>query len=184
MESLGSFILNTKKKFLTFSYKKKSITLQDVIVKPNSLTPENILDITRVALPESKKAIQYLQREVEKITTNKNEEVARLKDHNKKLLMQIRKLKKDKKSLENKVQQLVEKMNIDLVKATTQEEYKKVAKDTNFDVVVQTKNIINEGPVTCSLTSSPKENQIQTKKVSYRHLNHGRRQLNQDMYSE
>ena len=78
MESLGSFILNTKKNFLTFSYKKKSIMLQDVTVKPNSLTPEDILDITTVVLPESKKAIQYLQREVDEITTNKNEEVARL----------------------------------------------------------------------------------------------------------
>jgi hypothetical protein len=30
METLGSFILNTKNKFLTFSYKKKKITLQDI----------------------------------------------------------------------------------------------------------------------------------------------------------
>ena len=77
--------------------------LQDLTVKSNSLTPEDILDITRVVLPESKKEIQYLQREVEKIKTNKNEEVARLKDHNDKLLTQIKKLKKDKNSLENKV---------------------------------------------------------------------------------
>ena len=78
------------------------------MVKPKSPTPEDILDITRVVLLESKKEIQYLQREVDKITTNKNEKVARLKDHNDKLLTQIKKLKKDKNSLENKVQQLVE----------------------------------------------------------------------------
>ena len=61
-----------------------------------------------------------MQREVDEITTNNNEEVSRLKDHNNKLLTQIKKLKKDKKSLENKVQQLVQKMNIDPVKVTTQ----------------------------------------------------------------
>ena len=49
-----------------------------------------------------------MQREVNKITTNKNEKVARLKDHNEKLLTQVKKLKKDKYSLENKVQELVE----------------------------------------------------------------------------
>lgn len=111
-----------------------------------------------------------MQKEIDKITTNKNEEVARLKDHNEKLLTQIKKLKKDKKSLENKVQQLVkkessklsnvevrveEKMNIDPVKVTTQETNKQVAEDTNFDVVIQTMNILSEGSVTNSITSSP-----------------------------
>ena len=81
--------------------------LQDVTVKPNSLTPEDKLDITRVVLPESKKTIQYFQREVDEITTNKNEKFSRLKDHNDKLLTQIKKLKKDKKSLENNMQQLI-----------------------------------------------------------------------------
>ena len=42
METLGSFILNTKKKFLTFSYKKKKITLQDFTLKPNSITPKDV----------------------------------------------------------------------------------------------------------------------------------------------
>ena len=48
MESLGSFVLYTKKKFLTFSYKKKKITLQDVNLKPNSVTPEDIQEISKV----------------------------------------------------------------------------------------------------------------------------------------
>jgi hypothetical protein len=30
METLWTFILNSKKNFLTFSYKKKKITLQDI----------------------------------------------------------------------------------------------------------------------------------------------------------
>ena len=41
METLGPSILNTKN-FLTFSYKKKKITLQYVTWKPNSVTLEDI----------------------------------------------------------------------------------------------------------------------------------------------
>lgn len=56
MATLGSFILNTKK-FLTFSYKKKKKKLlQDVTVKPNSLIPEDILDISKVIFQNSKKS--------------------------------------------------------------------------------------------------------------------------------
>ena len=95
METLGSVILNTKKKFLTFSYKKKKITLQNVNLKPNSVTPEDIQEISKVIIQESKKAIQNMQKEIDKITTNKNEEVVCPKYHNEKLLMQIKKLKKD-----------------------------------------------------------------------------------------
>ena len=70
---------------------------------------EDIQEISKVIFQEGKKAIQNMQKEIDKITTNKNEEVDRLKDHNNKLLTQIKTLKIDKKSLENKVQQLVEK---------------------------------------------------------------------------
>jgi hypothetical protein len=38
IETLGTFILNMKKKFLSFSYKKKKITLQDVTMKSNSIS--------------------------------------------------------------------------------------------------------------------------------------------------
>jgi len=48
METLGSFILNMKMKFLMFSYKKKKITFQDVTLKPNSVTPDDIQDISKV----------------------------------------------------------------------------------------------------------------------------------------
>ena len=77
METLGSFILNAKNKFLTFSYKKKKITLQDVNLKPNSMTPEEIQEISKLIFEEGKKVIQNMQKEIDKITTNKNEEVAR-----------------------------------------------------------------------------------------------------------
>ena len=72
METLGSLILNTKNKFLTFSYKKKKITLQDVNLKLNSVMLEDIQEISKVILQESKKAIQNMQKEIDKLTTNKN----------------------------------------------------------------------------------------------------------------
>ena len=64
---------------MTFSYKKKKITLQDVTVKPNSVTPEDIQDISKVIFQEGKKVLQNMQNEIEKITIDKNEEVSRLK---------------------------------------------------------------------------------------------------------
>ena len=73
METLGSVILNMKKKILTFSYKKKKITLQDINLKPNSVTPEDIQEILKVIFQEGKKVIQNMQKEIDKITTNKNE---------------------------------------------------------------------------------------------------------------
>ena len=108
--------------------------------------------------------------------------------------------------LESKVQQLVENKasNVEIrveeketgtnaVNVITQEEDKQVAKDANLDVVVPAMNISSESYVTSSITSSPKENQnittqlrmeSQTKKVPYRHPNHGSRQLDQAMSSE
>jgi hypothetical protein len=47
MEALGSFILNTKKKFLTFSYKKKKITLQDSTLESDPVTSEDFKDISK-----------------------------------------------------------------------------------------------------------------------------------------
>ena len=115
--------------------------------------------------------IQNIQREVDKITAEKNEEVLWLKNHREKLPTQIKKLKKDKKLFENKVQQLVEnkalnvevqveekKIDTNAVNVTTKEEDKQVEKNTNLDVVVQTMNIPCEGSVTNSTTSLQEEN--------------------------
>ena len=113
------------------------------------MIPEDIQEISKVISQEGKKVIQNMQKEVEKFTTNKNEEVSFLKEHNEKLLTQIKKMKKDTKSLENKVQQLVknesskpsnvevqveEKTDTNPVNITIQEENKQVTKNTNFDV--------------------------------------------------
>lgn len=76
-----------------------------------------------------------MQKEVENIIVEKNEEGTYLKDHNKKLLTQIKKLEDDNNSLKNKFEELIAKeasnysdvavkekvMNIDLVNITIQE---------------------------------------------------------------
>ena len=75
--------------------------------------------------------------------------------------------------------------------ATTQEEDKKVAENTNLDVVVQMMNVPCEGSISNSTTSSPKENRkvatllirnSQIKKSPYRHPNRRSRQLDQATY--
>ena len=141
---------------------------------------------------EGKKVLQNMQKEIDKINVDKNEEVSRFKNHSEKLLSQIKKLKKDKKSLENKVQQLIEKeasnvgiqvddktTNTDRVNMTTQED-KSVKETTHVDVAVQTMNIPSECSITNLITSSPEENL----KTLYRHPNHKIRQLNQATYQD
>ena len=71
METVGFVILNTMKKFLTFSSKKKNLTLQDVTVKPNSVTLEDISDISNVISQEGKKVLQNMQNEIDKIIVDK-----------------------------------------------------------------------------------------------------------------
>ena len=113
------------------------------------------------------------------------------------MLTQIKILKKDKKSLENQVQQLIKKeasnvgiqvddktTHTDSMNVTTQEEDKQVEENTRLNVAVQTMDIPSECFITNSTTSSPEENikigtcpvrKNQTKKVPYRHLNHENR---------
>ena len=45
-KSLGTFILNMEKKFVTFPYKEKLITLQDTTSKTDSVTLEDFNDIS------------------------------------------------------------------------------------------------------------------------------------------
>ena len=128
-------------------------------LKPHSVMPEDLEEISKVNFQEGKKAIQNMQREVGKITTDKNEEVSRVKDHSEKLLAQIKKLKKDKKSLENKVQQLIEKeasnvgiqvdektTNTNRVNITTQEEDKLVEVKMYSEVGVPAAKDSSEDP--------------------------------------
>jgi hypothetical protein len=70
-KSLGTFILNMEKKFVTFPYKEKLITLQDTTSKPDSVTPEDFNDISEVILHENKKAMQRMQKEFDEVIKNK-----------------------------------------------------------------------------------------------------------------
>ena len=60
METLGSVILNMKKKFLTFSYKKKQLTLKDVSMKSDSedVSFEYFKDILKMISQDDKKSRQ------------------------------------------------------------------------------------------------------------------------------
>ena len=153
-----------------------------------------------------------MQREIDKITTDKNEEFSWLKDHSEKILTQIKKLKKDKKSLENKVQQLNEKeasnvgiqvdektTKIDPVSNTTQGKDKLVevkmysvvavptTKDSCEDLDINHSTSITKGNQVLQInqendTNNIRENQIT--RIPYQHPNHKSRQLNQAMYLE
>jgi len=72
-----------------------------------------------------------MQKEVEKIIVGKKEEVNRLKENSEKSLTQIKKLKKDMKSLEKKVQQFIEK---------------ETTKPSNVEIQVQVQEI-NTDPI-------------------------------------
>ncbi len=52
-----------------------------------------------------------MQNEIDKITVDRNEEALRLKNHREKLLTQIKKLKNDKKSLKDKLEQLTQEVS-------------------------------------------------------------------------
>jgi hypothetical protein len=92
-KSLGTFILNMEKKFVTFPYKEKMITLQDTTSELDFVTLEDFNDISEMILQENKKAMQRMQKEFDEVIKDKSEEISRLKEHSKKLLTQIKKSK-------------------------------------------------------------------------------------------
>ena len=74
MDKMGTIILNMKKKFLTIRYKKKKITLQDFSILSDSKAPssEDFKDISKMILQDNQKSVQKMQKEAEKIITNKD----------------------------------------------------------------------------------------------------------------
>jgi hypothetical protein len=54
-KSLATFILNIEKKFVTFPYKKKMMTLQDITMRSKSITPSSkyFKHISKVVLPDN-----------------------------------------------------------------------------------------------------------------------------------
>jgi hypothetical protein len=105
-KNLGTFILNMEKKFVTFPYKKKMMTLQDPTMRSKSIIPssKDFKDISKVILQENQKSISRMQKEFDEVIMEKNEEISRLKDHSQKLLTQIKK-SKDRKQCVQKLEQ-------------------------------------------------------------------------------
>jgi chromosome segregation ATPase len=89
-----------EKKFVTFPHKEKMITLQDTTSEPDSVTPEDFNDISKVILQENQKSISRMQNEFDEVIKDKNKEISRLKEHSQKLLNQIKKSKNSKQCIQ------------------------------------------------------------------------------------
>jgi hypothetical protein len=145
VDTLGTFIFNTRRKFLTFSYKKKKFTLQDATMKSISEAPssEDLKDISEVILPDNQKSIQKLQdrqEECDKIIIEKDEEISRLRNHNQKLLAKIMKSKEKKwcfQKFEQENQGLKEKL-------TEKEEESSCLRNLNQKLLEQIKSLKDE----------------------------------------
>jgi hypothetical protein len=143
-KSLGTFMLNMEKKFVTFPYKEKMITLQDTTSTPDSVTPEDFNNISEVILQENQKAMQGTKKELDEVITKKNEEIARLKNHNKKLLTQINKAKVTKqygKKLEQEKENLEKEFKKKLLE---KEEENPRLKNLNQELLEQIKKLKEE----------------------------------------
>jgi hypothetical protein len=113
LEMLGSLILNLEKNFLMYSYKKKKVKLHDVLVKSDSISTSKDLDqISKILLSDKQQSILEIQKECEKIVIDKDAEICRLKIHNQSLLTQIKKIKSDKKTVEDKLEQPINKESL------------------------------------------------------------------------
>lgn len=61
----------------------------DITLELDSITLEDIKNISKVTLQENKKLMQNMQKEVGKTITDKNKDISYFRDHSEKLLMQI-----------------------------------------------------------------------------------------------
>lgn len=125
--------------------------------------------------------IKYLKDKEEDVKDKVNDseygKISRLRSHNQALLMQIKKLKSDKKSLNDKLEQLQEivskslvvsvrfedkETNTDPVKIVTQAEDKPTEVKTHVEVAIQMMDIPNDDLVANSTTTAPEGNQKTT----------------------
>jgi hypothetical protein len=177
VDTLGTFIFNTRRKFLTFSYKKKKFTLQDATMKPISEapSPEDLKDISEVILPDNQKSIQKLQdrqEECDKTIIEKDEEISRLRNHNQKLLAKIMKSKEKKRcfqKFEQENQGLKEKL-------TEKEEESSCLRNINQKLLEQIKILKDERKENLELE---KDNRSENKEELLRLRRH-----NQDLLTQ
>jgi hypothetical protein len=102
LTKLGTFILNMEKKFVTFPYKKKMLTLQNIATRSKSITPssKDFKNISKVILPDNQNSISKMQKEYDEFIVDKNQEISRLKNHSEKLLTQIKKSRDTKQRVQ------------------------------------------------------------------------------------
>jgi hypothetical protein len=162
LTKLGTFILNTEKKFVTFPYKKKMMTLQDITMRSKSITPssKDFKDISKVTLPDNQNSISKMQKEYDEVIADKNQEISRLKNHSEKLLTQIKKSRDTKQ----RVQEL-EQENQDLGKKLSgNDEEASRLKNLNKKLLEQIKKMKDEKPENRNIINKV-ENQKMKKKI-------------------
>ena len=86
LDTLGTFTINTRKKFLSFLYKKNKTIFLDVTLKSSSevVSSEDLKDISKMISREDKKSRQKRRQELDKVIMDKEEEISPLRDHSKK----------------------------------------------------------------------------------------------------
>jgi hypothetical protein len=144
LTKLETFILNTEKKFVTFPYKEKMMTLQDTTMRSKSITPssKDFKDISKVILPDNQNSISKMQKEYDEVIADKNQEISRLKNHSEKLLTQIKKSRDTKQ----RVQEL-EQENQDLRKKLSgKDEEASRLKNLNQNLLEEIKKMKDEKP--------------------------------------
>ena len=64
LTKLETFILNMEKKFVTFPYEKKMMTLQDITMRSKLITPssKDFKYISKVILPDNQKLKSKIQK--------------------------------------------------------------------------------------------------------------------------
>ena len=72
---------------MTFPYKKKMITLQDITMRSNLIAPSSkyFKDVLKVVLLDNQNSISKMQKEYDEIIVDKNQEISCLKNHSEKL---------------------------------------------------------------------------------------------------
>jgi hypothetical protein len=206
LETLGSLILNFEKKFLMFSYKKKKITLHDVSMNSDSVSTSKIL----IRSPKCYFRInnsQYLRsKKSDKFIIDKDAEISRLKNHNQSLVTLIKKLKNEKKSQKERLEQFYSKETMTSEETILEPiEIKKLPikkiqtseKGINTNLVNLTTHVKRSSNVEVETIqgyeedSFPKINQEkdtsirskdQVARMPYRHPNHKSRYFGQSMY--
>jgi hypothetical protein len=144
LTKLGTFILNMETKFVTFPYKKKMMTLQDITMRSKSITPSSkyFKDISKVILPDNQNSISKMQKEYDEVIADKNQEISRLKNHSKKLLTQNKKSRDTKQCVQE-----LDQENQDLGKKLSgKDEEASHLKNLNKKLLEQIKKMKDEKP--------------------------------------